>query len=141
MTDVELDEMLRLFKLRNTADALRFVDSFTGRRHRLRHFLAWGVRARLTHPTVCELISHINTDLLLTPEELGEIRSPTMLIWGPEDEVLPAKHQNFFRSHLSQGTRILAPPGYGHVPYLDRLGDFTGQIKAFLESLALIPDR
>ncbi len=135
MTRAELDDLFERFRLDTLGDALRFVDRFLGRPHPLRLFLAMGSRARFARPEISELISAISPADLLAPEELQRVDAPTLVVWGPEDGLLPAGQVEFFRTHLPTDAQVISPPGYGHVPYLDQLPDFVQRVRTFMASV------
>ena len=53
---------------------------------------------------------------LPTPEtELAEITTPTIVIWGESDRVLPADHGVIFAENIS-GSELIRLEGVGHLP-------------------------
>ncbi|MFB9990721.1 alpha/beta fold hydrolase [Deinococcus oregonensis] len=65
-------------------------------------------------------------------EQLAARQLPTLLIWGEHDQILPSHHlqaaQQAYphaRSHLFKNT--------GHLPQVERAGDFSALVLAFLE--------
>ena len=126
----DLQDLLSQFQIASHSEALNFVDRFQGVA-RARHVLAWGTRVRMARSPVQELVGCIDVDDLLTPEDLRQLQLPVLVFWGRRDGVLPTAAVEFFREHLPQGT-FLEPDGYGHAPYLDRLGPFVEECRAFL---------
>ena len=64
-------------------------------------------------------------------ELLGEIRAPTLVLWGADDPLLPAADARVFRSGIA-GARLLLLPRAGHLPMLTRPDEFKRAIVAFL---------
>lgn len=65
-------------------------------------------------------------------EKVGEHQTPTMLIWGEQDNVIPHDQSGQIRETLGQ-TEFLSVPESGHLPHLER-DDFTSpEIVSFLE--------
>ena len=68
-------------------------------------------------------------------ERLGEIRVPTLIIWGTEDGLIPWEHARAFQDGIP-GARLHAIPDAGHVPMLERPGEVNRALAAFLDDLA-----
>lgn len=69
-------------------------------------------------------------------ERLGEIRVPTLLIWGEDDQITPPDVAHRFREHLPRATlRFL--PRCGHAPMIEHPGPFNAHLLAFLHEHAL----
>jgi pimeloyl-ACP methyl ester carboxylesterase len=64
-------------------------------------------------------------------ETLGEIRVPTLVLWGADDPLLPAAGARAFRGSIA-GARLLLLPRAGHLPMLTRPDEFNRAIVAFL---------
>lgn len=120
MQGEELTRFLDTFRMETHASAVAFVDRVFGRRHNLRHVLAWGVKQRMRHPTVRGLLAAATApDSLLSPEDLAALKMPVSLSWGRRDGVLPREHFEFFRQHLPPHAVVHEPPHHGHSPYLE----------------------
>lgn len=74
-------------------------------------------------------------DLLTTDirGELGQIRAPTLVIWGDDDAILPVAEGRRV-SHLIPGSEIVVLHGADHNPMWRRTADFNRIVAAFLTS-------
>ena len=66
---------------------------------------------------------------------LGEIKTPTLILCGAEDQLTPVKYSEYLQSHIA-GARLVAFPGAGHMVMLEEpiavakeLGEFVDGIK------------
>lgn len=139
MDPVALQRFIESFHLKNHQDALDFVDRLFARRARMRHALAWGVRRTFDQPGMRGLLQGIEMHDLLDAERLAQLRVPLVLIWGRGDRVLPDAHRDFFLRHLPPHTRIIEPSHVGHSPYLEDPAMVIREVRALLDSLALLP--
>ena len=64
-------------------------------------------------------------------DRLPEIRCPTLIVWGENDAILPAKDSKEFE-RLIPDTRTLMLEDTGHVPMLERPGTFNGALREFI---------
>ncbi|MBK8258310.1 MAG: alpha/beta hydrolase [Polyangiaceae bacterium] len=119
MSEQDLTRFLDTFRVETHASAVAFVDRVFGRRTSLRHVVAWGVRRRMRHPTIRNLIESVTVDGLLSAEELSDLQMPVWLSWGRRDGVLPREHFDFFREHLPGHAVVHEPADHGHSPYLE----------------------
>jgi pimeloyl-ACP methyl ester carboxylesterase len=62
---------------------------------------------------------------------LGDVRSPTLVVWGADDPMLPAEAAGVFRRGIPDA-RVLLLPGAGHMPMITRAADFNRALLAFL---------
>jgi pimeloyl-ACP methyl ester carboxylesterase len=126
-----LSAILDRFEMDSWAKAHSFVDACTGGPNRRRFDLAWGIRARMSRPSVRSLVNRISTADLLEPNELQGLQMPILLVWGQDDEILDSEHLDFYRSHLHEHTELHTPEGMGHSPFLDKLEHFVGLLLDF----------
>lgn len=54
------------------------------------------------------------------PEVLGNLRVPTLLLWGRSDRVMLREMFDWYRAHLPAQAIVEEPEGVGHCPHLDR---------------------
>ncbi len=69
-------------------------------------------------------------------EELNKIKTPTLIIWGDKDAVIPRSEQETLRE-LIAGSRLVVYPGAGHALYWEEPAHFASDIVAFIETLDL----
>jgi 3-oxoadipate enol-lactonase len=63
--------------------------------------------------------------------ELGNVRAPTLLIWGDRDALVPPVWGPIVQAGLPDA-RLLLLPGAGHVAQYDRADAFNRATLAFL---------
>jgi len=69
----------------------------------------------------------------MTPH-LGEIRVPTLIIWGDHDRVLPPAFAHAFHQGIP-GSRLAMIERTGHVPMMERPGEVNEAILEFLNGM------
>ncbi|HEY9898472.1 MAG TPA: alpha/beta fold hydrolase [Pantanalinema sp.] len=65
---------------------------------------------------------------------LGEIRLPTLVLWGEHDRILPPAYAEAFHAAIP-GSRLCWIPEAGHVPMIERPGAVNDAIADFLTTL------
>ncbi len=73
-------------------------------------------------------------------ERLGEIRSPTLIVWGEDDMVLPVQDAREFE-RLIPGSRSVVMKDTGHVPMVERPTAFNDVLAEFLAEGAPVEAR
>ena len=63
--------------------------------------------------------------------KLGSITTPTLIIWGSADPVIPIVHSTSFISSI-QGCRFFQMDGCGHTPYVQDPHAFASKVLEFL---------
>ena len=122
------------FVLRDHADGLGFVDMFLARRPvaPLRHALAWGVRQTMADPSIRSLVASAGYDDFLSPQDLQRVRTPTYLIWGQREKLLPEASFRFYAENLPSTAWIERPIDFGHTPYLEHPAAFMTRLTNFI---------
>ena len=64
-------------------------------------------------------------------DRLGEIGCPTLIVWGTEDKLVPARDADEF-ARLIPNSRKVVWPETGHVAMLERPAAFNALVAAFL---------
>lgn len=131
MTEAELDALRGLFRMSRHGEALAFIDRLLSRPGWKRHALAWGLRRQLRRPEVEAVLRIAAAEHLLTPDELSRLEMPTLLYWGKDERILPARSLEFFRAHLPPHAVVEEPEGFGHSPFLDDPDVFARRLLAF----------
>jgi pimeloyl-ACP methyl ester carboxylesterase len=62
---------------------------------------------------------------------LGEIRAPTLVVCGDEDQLTPVKYSRYLHDHIA-GAQLVVVPGAGHYVQLERPDETTAAIRQFL---------
>jgi pimeloyl-ACP methyl ester carboxylesterase len=64
-------------------------------------------------------------------DRLGEIACPTLIVWGAEDKLVPARDADEFARLISNSRKVVWPET-GHVAMLERPQAFNALVQAFL---------
>jgi pimeloyl-ACP methyl ester carboxylesterase len=68
-------------------------------------------------------------------DELSSIKSPTLIIWGDRDTILPKSQQETFASAIA-GAKLVVYPGAGHALYWEEPARFAADVANFVMGLA-----
>ena len=68
------------------------------------------------------------------PTELGEIRTPTLIVWGDRDQFCPRSDQDALAAAIA-GSRLLVYPGVGHDPHWEQPERFAADLVAFTQEI------
>ena len=63
---------------------------------------------------------------------IHRIQSPTLIIWGESDRLVPPSYAEDFRSQIKDA-RVTILPECGHQPMLEKRDEFVSLVAAFLE--------
>ena len=66
--------------------------------------------------------------------ELGKIRTPTLIVWGDRDPILPRSDQEFLKAAIA-GSQLLVYPGAGHAFYWEEPERVASDLAAFIATL------
>lgn len=64
-------------------------------------------------------------------ERLGDIRVPTLILWGAEDKLIPASGADWFAARIP-GAQKIVYPGIGHIPMEEAADRSAADLDAFL---------
>ena len=67
-------------------------------------------------------------------DELARIATPTLLVWGDRDPLIPLRLARQYEQTLTEA-RLVVLPGAGHVPMTDRPAQFAHAVLEFLNGL------
>ncbi len=67
------------------------------------------------------------------PERLGDVSAPVLVLWGAEDQVIPARHATSASERL-RGAQMKILAGAGHVPQIEQAEQFTQVLEDFLRA-------
>ena len=62
---------------------------------------------------------------------LGEIKAPTLVVTGVEDQLTPQKYAEYLARHIP-GARLVLVPGAGHYVQIERPDEVSAAIRSFL---------
>jgi len=83
--------------------------------------------------TINSLIESIKRREDFLNERLGEIKKPTLIIWGKQDGLLPVADADIFHKGIT-GSQIIIFDNCGHVPQFEKAADFNREVLKFLEN-------
>lgn len=81
--------------------------------------------------TINSLIESIRRKEDFLNDRLGEIKKPTLIIWGKQDGLLPVADAYFFNKGIV-GSELVVFEGCGHVPQFEKAADFNKKVLEFL---------
>lgn len=76
------------------------------------------VRRRMKRPPVAQLMASLTAEDFLSEEELEQVKSPAVLVWGERDRLIPDGCRAFYLEKL-KGVRYEPVPDCGHCPQLE----------------------
>jgi pimeloyl-ACP methyl ester carboxylesterase len=135
MDQAELDTLLSAFKMRSRADARAFLSRLSRRPPWYTPLIAKDVMRQFSRDVVVSLTGAVRPEHGITPEELGALPMPILLVWGRADRLMPASNLAYFRRHLPAHARIEEPEELGHCPHMDAPRVLAERIAAFAEEL------
>jgi pimeloyl-ACP methyl ester carboxylesterase len=69
-----------------------------------------------------------------TPEQVSAIRTPTLVMWGDEDSLIPFQAAQWFVDHLPDA-ELVHYPGIGHIPMEEAPGRSLADLREWLARL------
>jgi pimeloyl-ACP methyl ester carboxylesterase len=81
--------------------------------------------------SVKAVIREQRTSGFVAPEVLGNLRVPTLLLWGEKEKLLPFEGIYYFREHLPADAEIYVVPGFAHLPQIERPREVIRRLIAF----------
>jgi pimeloyl-ACP methyl ester carboxylesterase len=69
---------------------------------------------------------------------LGELKTPTLIIWGKADNVIPVSYALVWGNEIP-GSKLLVLDGAGHLPFVERPDEVNHILNGFLEPDTLTP--
>lgn len=70
-----------------------------------------------------------------TAEQMAKVETPTLLIWGEQDALVPFAGARWYEEAVPNAT-LIAYPGIGHLPMEEHAEQSAADLRAWLESLA-----
>jgi 2-hydroxy-6-oxonona-2,4-dienedioate hydrolase len=118
------DEVKQLVKLVFYNQALFGSDAF------IEQSLALRVAANDGY-TINSLIESIKRNEDFLNGRLGEVKKPTLIVWGKQDGLLKVADGEQFKREIA-GSELLVFDQCGHVPMIEKAADFNKAVLAFL---------
>ena len=81
--------------------------------------------------TINSIIDSIKRKEDFLNDRLGEIKKPTLIIWGKQDGLLPVSDAAIFNKGIAN-SELLIFEGCGHVPQFEKAADFNKAVLTFL---------
>jgi pimeloyl-ACP methyl ester carboxylesterase len=81
--------------------------------------------------TINSLIESIRRKEDFLNDRLGEIKKPTLIIWGKQDGLLPVADATTFNKGIA-GSQLLILDNCGHAPQFEKAADFNKAVLEFL---------
>jgi pimeloyl-ACP methyl ester carboxylesterase len=135
-TREQLVELERAMDIRTVEEARRFTRRLFHRVPLSMHLFAAELRKMYGIPPVKAAFADAKELGHLSPEVLAKIRTPTLLLWGGSDRLLPEQSVEYFRAHFS-AARVEVVPRFGHVPQMERPRELLSRILAFADEVGL----
>lgn len=82
--------------------------------------------------TINSIIDSIKRKEDFLNDRLGEIKKPTLIIWGKQDGLLPVSDAAIFNKGIAN-SELLIFEGCGHVPQFEKAADFNKAVLEFLK--------
>ena len=64
-------------------------------------------------------------------ERLGKIRTPTLVVWGKQDRLIPMAMGERYAAGIA-GAKLMSFDKCGHVPPIEKTEEFVAAVTAFL---------
>ena len=81
--------------------------------------------------TINSLIESIKRKEDFLDARLGEIKKPTLIIWGKQDGLIPVSDAEKFNKGIADSELVIFD-GCGHVPQVEKALDFNKKVLEFL---------
>lgn len=81
--------------------------------------------------TITSVIESIKRKEDFLNGRLGEIKKPTLIVWGKQDGLLPVTDADTFKQGIA-GSELVVFDGCGHAPQFEKSADFNKAVLAFL---------
>lgn len=82
-------------------------------------------------PTIASMLETIHQKLDRLDDTLGEMQTPTLLIWGDSDGVSPVSVGEAYARRI-QGSRLEVIPQCGHLPAMEKPNELVERVLRFL---------
>ena len=91
----------------------------------------------IAHPNIVAGLVLISPSLKsIGEEEIEEIRTPSMLVWGERDNVFPIEEYGKRLKNTMTHSKLVIIKGAGHAAYLDKPSEFNDLMLDFLDEIS-----
>ncbi len=122
-------EVISPFLAKSMADAKKIVDLVWTNPPRLAYLLAPMLRFTTAQPCFISMMQSIMkvdeepdgelAHWLFKKEQLASFKTPSLLIWGKKDKILPNEMRAFFDENLPDSVARFFPDNLGHCPHFE----------------------
>lgn len=140
-TPREWEDLRNVFKIDSAAEARQLLARLYHRTPWYVAALAPGLRDIMQGAAVRDVMGAATLDDLPTPDSLGELTMPILLLWGQSERLLPASSLAYFRRHLPEHAVIEEPEGFGHSPHFDDPTRLAARLVTFAATASIGPAR
>jgi pimeloyl-ACP methyl ester carboxylesterase len=133
-----LEEVLASFDVKNAAQTRQLTRKLFHKPPVTVLLFAGAMRRLFDTATVRALAAEARaTRAYLTPEVLGRLTMPVLLLWGESDKLLPAESLDYFRAHLPPHSEVHLVQGFGHVPQMEQPAELVSHLVRFADAQGL----
>jgi pimeloyl-ACP methyl ester carboxylesterase len=123
----------RNFDLPDRAAARALLTKIFGASHWPLRLFEGDIQSLFHGPAIRGLLDSVEPSDFLTPKELSRIAIPCLVLWGTEEQLLPAELVDYFRKNLpAQGT-LEVMKGWPHASQLERPQELVDRIAQFAD--------
>jgi pimeloyl-ACP methyl ester carboxylesterase len=72
-------------------------------------------------------------------DHIGDIKAPTLILWGAEDHLIPVEAGHAFAADI-KGSKLIVYPGTGHIPQEEVADQSAADVRAFLGNGGAAPE-
>ena len=130
-TAAEILDLRRVFSLTTRAAATAFVNRLHAAPIWYASLIAPELCRRFADPALQSLVAGFTPDQAVTTEQLAVLPSPSLLLWGKREQLLPNHSVDWFRSGWP-GV-VEEPEDWGHCPQLDRPLPLIRRVRRWIE--------
>ncbi len=75
----------------------------------------------------------IKEQAIILVDRLSEIKTPTLIVWGADDRIVPARHA-YQAAQLIPQCEVKVYPGCGHIVYKQKTHEFSQLLLGFFHN-------
>ena len=91
----------------------------------------------MNRASIRDVVGAATLDDLPTPNSLGALAMPILLLWGQSERLLPPSSLAYFRRHLPGHAVIEEPAGFGHCPHFDDPARLAARLVEFATTASI----
>ena len=130
----------RSFDLPDRASARAFLTKLFSTSHWPLFMVENDIRALFRSPAIHGLLESMKPSDFLSPKELGQIALPCLILWGTEEQLLPAELVDYFRKNLPSHGTLEVMKGWPHASQIERPDELVDRIVRFGTAPASPPE-